>query len=240
MIKEDDILSKIKNEKLKSFYEKFSKSTGLNVNFERLHNRVRAEHSYTDNSEIFIIRLRKDWREVDLSHELIHGKIMFIDQYGLIICDNALCKLIRAYIEDIIIHENIFNKFGIIPYDEEYVSLIKKLTGFKIKDSYWDQKGLICDQLHKALLYVQVWHFNQLTGRDEFIEFMINFRIIYGGKKEMELADEIIEIIKRNKYLDDKENYDNALEEIVQIEYLGLPKGKLIKHYLLERRPIGA
>jgi len=43
---------------------------------------------------------------------------MFMDQYGLIICDNALCELIRAYIEDIIVHENIYNKFGIIPYDE--------------------------------------------------------------------------------------------------------------------------
>ena len=84
------------------------------------------------------------------------------------------------------------------------MSLIKRLTGFKIEDSYWDPKGLICNQLHKALLYVQVWHFNQLTKRDEFNEFMINFRKIYGGKKEMELADEIIDIIKRNKYFDNK------------------------------------
>lgn len=186
--------------------------------------------------------MRDDWREVDLAHELIHGKIMFIDKYGIIICDNTICKLIRAYMEDIIVHDNIFQNFSIIPFDELFVSLIKKLAnglfkGFKIVDSYWDPKGLVCNQLHKAFLYVQVWHFNQLINIDEFKDFLTAFKRFYVERKEMELAEKIIKIIERNKNFNNKENYDHVLEEIIEIDYLDLLKEKLIKHY--EKRNVG-
>ena len=242
MLNEEKILSGIKNKKLRNYYEEFSKSTGSIVKFERLVNRVRSQYYYEDNSNEFIIRLRDDWREVDLAHELMHGKIMFLDKYGLIVCVNALCELIRAYMEDIIVHENILNEFEIIPFDRVFIRNCRKWTRdlFKrgnLRDSYWDPKGIICNQLHKAFLYMQVWHFNYLISQREFERFLEAFRRSYRGKKEMELADEIIKIIKRNKLLSSKENYDNALEAIINIEYLELPKEILIKHY--EKDDIG-
>jgi len=225
-----------------TFYDNFSKLTGLSIRFERLKRRLRAQNQYTDYSNEFIIRLRKDWREVDLAHELTHGKIMFIDKYGIVIPYNDLCKLIRVYMEDIIVHETIFKEFIILPFDELYVSFISKLAkalfkGRIIVDSHWDSKGSVCTHLHKAFLYVQVWHFNQLIRRSEFEEFLTAFRRSYRGLKEIELKDTIIEIIKNNKNLKNQENYDRALKKIIEMEYLDLKKENLIKHY--EKKDVG-
>jgi len=242
VIEESEIYSRTKNESLITFYENFSKLTGLSIRFERLKRRLRAQNQYTDYSNEFIIRLRKDWKEVDVAHELIHGKIMFIDKYGIVMPYNDLCKLIRVYMEDVIVHENIFKEFVIMPFDELFVSFISKLAkalvkGHVIVDSHWDSKGLVCNRLHKAFLYVQVWHFNQLMRRSEFEEFLTAFRRSYRGLKEIELTDEIIEIIENNKNLNNQENYDHALKKITEMEYLDLKKENLIKHY--EKKDVG-
>lgn len=218
----DEVLLKIQNEDLRNYYLSFPELTGLTIRFERLTNRVRAENSYNNNSSEYIIRLANNWREVDLAHELMHGNVMFIKNYGLINCNNCKCQLIRAYIEDIIVHEEILNNFGIIPYDDHFVSMIKDLTGNRICDSHWDPQGKICEQLHKALLYVQVWHYNRLVNKDYFDDFLEGFRREYSGQKEIELAEEIISKIIQHNFIKTKGNYDKALQDIISIPYLQL------------------
>jgi hypothetical protein len=227
----DEVLLKIHNEDLEKYYFSFPEKTGLSIVFERLTNRVRAEYFYRNNTSDFVIRLAHNWREVDLAHELMHGNVMFIKNYGMILCDEGKCRLLRAYLEDIIVHEEILNNFGIIPYDESFVAMIKNLTGNKISDSYWDPQGKICEQLHKALLYVQVWHFNRLENKSYFDDFLEGFRTVYSTKKEINLADEIICTIEHNNSLNTKENYDKALQEVIGIPYLQMPKRQIIFHY---------
>jgi len=238
IISEDKILSRIKNKDLITYYKEFPKLSGLSVKFETLTDkRVRAQNEYKNNSHEFIIRLGQKWKEIDLAHELLHGKIMFIDKYGIISCSNPLCQLLRDYIEDIVIHRETLVKFNIKPLDEGYIArtigLAKDLFRGKkvIIDKYWDAKGLGCKQLHKALLYVQAWHFNHLLKITDFNKFLVAFRKTYQQKEEMELADKIVAICKNNNYLKNKIDYEEAITEIIEIYQPVLPNEKLIKHY---------
>jgi len=237
MISEAEVLSKIRNRDLIAFYEDLPKITGLRVRFEALvDDNVRARSRYKNNSTQFVILLGDNWKEVDLAHELIHGKIMFIDKYGIIKCNNDLCQLIREYIEDIIVHENILSQLGIMPIHQvDFLHIMKLAKGLfrgeKIIDSHWDSKGLICNQLHKALLYVQAWHFYHLLNDAEFKKFLLAFRKTHGQNREMQLADEIIEIYKSNNNFRDKVSYGKALEEIMRIDYLNLSLETSIKYY---------
>ena len=98
MLNEKEVLCRIKNKNLRAYYDEFIKLTSLNIEFENLDNRVRARYYYTDGSNIFRICLRSDWIEEDLAHELMHGKVMLVDKYGLVLCNNVLCQLIKIYI----------------------------------------------------------------------------------------------------------------------------------------------
>jgi len=238
IISEDKILSRINNKDLITYYKKFPKLSGLNIKFEILTDkRVRAENEYKKDSHEFIIRLGQKWKETDLAHELLHGKIMFIDKYGIINCSNPLCQLLRDYIEDIVIHRETSEKFDIRPFDERYITrtigLAKDLFRGKkvIIDKYWDAKGLDCNQLHKALLYVQAWHFNHFLKITDFNKFLFAFRKVYQQRSEMELADKIVVICKNNNYLKNKLDYEKAATEIIEIYQSVLPNEKLIKHY---------
>lgn len=235
ILNEASVLDRV-SDNIKKFYREFLISSGLKIKFERIDNRVRASNSYTDNSSDYIISLGEEWREVDLVHELMHGKLMFIEKYGLIFCRNPVCQLLRDYIEDIVVHDRIFTELDMIPYDPEY--LIEKSqwagdlsNGARIEDSYWDAMSVVCNHLHKALLYVQAWHFDHIIPSQECSDFLTAFRESYENEREIQLIDKITSIIRNYDYLNCKQNYDEALEEIINIDYLDLPSGNIIKHY---------
>lgn len=233
-----EILNKIKNKKVVTYYKNFPSKIGLNIKLEaRSDRRVRAESKYTNNSNEFIICLADNWKEADLAHELMHGKIMFLEKYGIVDPINDLCQLTRDYIEDIVVHKNMLAEFDIIPIDEEYLQDRDKwardlFNGGRISDWYWDGKGLICNQTHKALLYVQAWHFHSFLEENLILNrFLTAFRKAYRSNKELWLADNIIEVYKKNNNLNDNLNYDNALREILEINDLALPTEIPIRHY---------
>jgi hypothetical protein len=232
MLSEDEVLSKIGNKNLIAYYKEFPKLTGLNIKCNLEEGRTRARNEYSDSSEEFRIFLGNRWKEVDLAHELIHGKIMFIAKYGIIRCNNYSCQLIRDYLEDIVVHENILNQFNIQPIHKKELSQTMSLTkglsqGEKLIDSYWDPKG--CGQLHKAFIYVQNWHLYHLLNDVVLKKFLIAFRKTYQQSIEMQLANNIIDSYKKNNKLKNKLDYDTALEEI--IGYCDLPVKTSIKHY---------
>ena len=65
----------------------------------------------------------------------------------------------------------------------------------------------------------------------ECSDFLTAFRHSYKNESEIQLIDEITSIIRKYDYLNCKQNYDEALEEISNIVYLDMPSGNIIKHY---------
>jgi hypothetical protein len=241
LLNEDEVKKRLRNANIIKLYEEFSKKTDLRIRFEQLKNEIRAENEYKDNSDEFIIRLRiarervKGWNENDLAHELLHGEVMFIEKYGLISCERSICKLIRDYMEDIIIHSKLFKEFKIDPIEEEYISSrnswAKELEkGEILQDKHWKEEGVIYEKLHKSLLYVQAHHLSYLLTTSDFDRFLSAFNKTYNGKKELEIALRIHRICLDNKWLNSRENYENALLELKNIDFLEIKEAQ-IKHY---------
>jgi hypothetical protein len=246
MIQETEVLSKIINSKLIDYYRSFPKITDVNIRFEEIDNdkefterEVRAANRYNpDDSGDFVIYLGRKWKEMDLAHELLHGKIMLVDRYNIINCNSPICQLLRDYLEDVVIHTETFKKFGIIPFDDEYSSMISRLTpalfrGEGLTDKYWDEKEPKpeCGQFKNALLYVQVCHFEYLFNTVDFTKFLNAFIKKYRQKKELYWGREIFEICKTNNYFEDKLSYENGITKIMEIYKPFLPNEKLIKRY---------
>lgn len=235
LLNEDEVIERLRNANIKKLYEEFSKNTDLRVRFEQLRNRSRAENEYNCNSDEFIIRLRKDWRENDLAHELLLGELMFIEKYGIILCERPVCQLLRDYIEDMIVHSKLFKEIKINPIDEKYISdrnlnAEELVKGEILINEYWDERGVICKILHKSLLYVQAYHLSKLLMTTDLDRFLVAFNKAYNGKKELEIARRIHGICNKNKWLNSKENYESALVELKKINFLEI-KEVSIKHY---------
>ena len=240
MVTESDIMNRIRNQSVLDFYRHFHSLIGLDIKLaEPADDRVAALHNYKHRSLEFEIQLAERWEPVDFAHELIHAKVMFIDGYGIIDCNIALCALIRKYIEDIVVHRMIHDEFSMRPYGGFYLQHTrKKLTsgmtqGNRITNKDWDNEGPMCNELQKALLYVQAWHFYQLEPdtRKVLKSFLNSFRKVYQASTEMSLAHRLIDIYKSNSEFMDASAYDRGLEDILKLSELNFPPGTRVKHF---------
>ena len=237
-LNEEDVLSRVKNPLIREQYFEFQNKIELTIRFERVTNRVRSRCKYESGSTEFIIKLKDNFIEKDLAHELMHGQVWFIDNYGILECTNPICQLITDYIEDIVIHSQMFNSLKILPFDRAFRRKRRRwarklFKGESLIDSYYESQGIIVWKLYKALLYVHVWHLNNMIKTyKEFNNFMKSFKKRYRLEEEYKLAENIINIVRNNNHLSNRENYDNALNQISNINYLNITGYKKIKHYV--------
>lgn len=239
MVSTSEITENVKNQNLLEFLDSLKASAGLDVKFEALidDERVRARCSYEPCSSAFVVRLRKDWKEMDLAHELMHGKLMFLETYGIPVPIEApLCRLVRDYVEDASVSERLKKELGITPFDRQYISNLERFSkdmwrGQKyIKNKYWDSFGRDCDKLHKAFLFFQAWHFKTFLDANVGM-FLPAFKNRYRSKDELFLASELVRLYKDSAGVGRRENYDKLLESVLRLKGLDFPEGVGIGHY---------
>lgn len=106
-----DILPHLRS-KIADLFIDLEKQTGLGINVESFHSNVVAEYQFIP-PKTAVIRLRDDWEDVDVLHELLHMKIELIEKYSVLAWRAGIQKSnsierafsrVRCYVDDIVVH----------------------------------------------------------------------------------------------------------------------------------------
>lgn len=148
---------------------------------------------------------KKNVREVDILHELIHLEKYFVGQYSLIACNSpSLYKIIDVYKnipEDYVAHKVIKYHFGLNPIDEQW---------FRGKDNLDVSDGeLLANLIQYSAFSEYCPQFKQNLSR-----FLQNCE--RSKKAVFTNAYKAISMLEKMRY-EDKDSYNQCANEIIKI-----------------------
>ena len=237
----DDILSQLRDQ-IKNLLVSLEEQTGLSIQFESFNSIVVAGYQFIVPKTV-IIRLRADWKDIDVAHELMHMKLELIDRFSVLGWRDGIRKSdaierafgrVRCCVDDEVVHARLAAESYKVDgeviksnfFDDSCTKIPRYLKKLRLRQNdgmaHLDDIGY--GELYRSSLLMQAELILKRYGSelcDEHRKKIVRFRGAFRLHRspESEKADKILDLFKQNDVQTIK-GHKEILREWTQMEKL--------------------